>query len=71
MYGRELRGFHHAYYHGTYVLRTGRRLSYYVRRTDWPLCKDRLIQRKGQVRPGDDASPLGEDASPLGERVTT
>ena len=49
MYGRELRGFHHAYYHGTYVLRTGRRLSYYVRRTDWPLCKDRLIQRKGQI----------------------
>ena len=49
MYGRELRGFHHAYYHGTYVLRTGHRLSYYVRRTDWPFAKDRLIQRKGQV----------------------
>ena len=67
MYGRKLRSFHHAYYHGTYVLRTECSLSRTcgrqtgpVQKTDWPLEK-----RPG--RPGDDASPLGEDASPLGE----
>ncbi len=64
MYGRELRSFHHAYYHGTYVLRTERRLSYYVWKTDWPLCKRQIDPEKRPDRPGDDALPLGE-------RVTT
>ena len=50
MYGRELRGFHHAYYHGTYVLCTEDRLA---------LCKRQIDLEKRPGRPGDDASPLG------------
>ena len=62
MYGRELYGFHHAYYHGVYVLHTEDRLALYRRQIG-------LEKRPGRPgRPGDDASPLaGEDASPLDE----
>jgi hypothetical protein len=55
MYGRELHGFHHAYYHGVYVLRTEDRLALYRR------------QIGPEKRPGDDASPLGEGTSPPDE----
>jgi hypothetical protein len=51
MYGRELRGFYHAYYHGIYIPRTENKLAW------------RKGPRDGALRLGEDASPLGEAAT--------